>query len=300
MNLFDKLVDEALRSSSAPTNLRLVVEKEILHHDILRELSKANLLAGLTFMGGTCLRACYGAKRLSEGLDFTGGKDFSKGDLLNLSKTIIYRLKSKYGLTVKVSEPKRERGNTSTWKIRIETRPERPDLPAQKINIDICSVPSYQKSPRALINHYDIDLGTEGLLIQCESREEIFVNKIIAFALRPNRIKNRDLWDIAWLHQQGIRPALELCHRKVDDHQYNKDDFIARLDARIVELETSPDLERPFMEEMNRFLPMSLAESTLRQDGFWQYITTQTVEASRSAIKVLQGQQASEQNFNMS
>jgi len=37
-------------------------EKELLHHDILRELSAAGLLAGLTFIGGTCLRACYGAE----------------------------------------------------------------------------------------------------------------------------------------------------------------------------------------------------------------------------------------------
>jgi predicted nucleotidyltransferase component of viral defense system len=49
------------------------VEKELLHHDILREMSMAGLLKNLTFIGGTCLRACYGSSRLSEDLDFTGG-----------------------------------------------------------------------------------------------------------------------------------------------------------------------------------------------------------------------------------
>ena len=76
MSLFDQLVGEALRSRGDLTTLRPVVEKELLHHDILRELSGAGLLTSLTFIGGTCLRACYGSPRLSEDLDFTGGSGF--------------------------------------------------------------------------------------------------------------------------------------------------------------------------------------------------------------------------------
>lgn len=72
MALFDALVDEALRNQDELGSLRPVVVKEILHHDILRELSHADLLKQLTFIGGTCLRACYGSNRLSEDLDFTG------------------------------------------------------------------------------------------------------------------------------------------------------------------------------------------------------------------------------------
>jgi len=64
VNLFDRLVDEALRSRADLAVLRPVVEKELLHHDILREMGGAGLLAGLTFIGGTCLRACYGSQRL--------------------------------------------------------------------------------------------------------------------------------------------------------------------------------------------------------------------------------------------
>ena len=62
MNLFDALVDTALNNNSDLASLRVVVEKEILHHDILRILSGAGSLKRLTFMGGTCLRACYGLK----------------------------------------------------------------------------------------------------------------------------------------------------------------------------------------------------------------------------------------------
>ena len=56
--------------------VQAVVEKELLHHDILREMAAGGFLAGLTFIGGTCLRACYGSVRLSEELAFTGGASF--------------------------------------------------------------------------------------------------------------------------------------------------------------------------------------------------------------------------------
>jgi len=43
MNLFDKIVTEALKNQADLKSLRIVVEKELLHHDILRILSKNNL-----------------------------------------------------------------------------------------------------------------------------------------------------------------------------------------------------------------------------------------------------------------
>jgi hypothetical protein len=41
MNLFEQLVDQAMRSQPPLAPLRMVVEKELLHHDILREMSRA-------------------------------------------------------------------------------------------------------------------------------------------------------------------------------------------------------------------------------------------------------------------
>jgi hypothetical protein len=47
-----------------------------------------------------------------------------------------------------------------------------------------------------LKNHYGIDLGTSCMILYAESLVEIYTDKLIALAQRPNRIKNRDLWDI--------------------------------------------------------------------------------------------------------
>jgi len=65
VSLFDRLTDEALRNLPGHAPLRAVVEKELLHHDILREMNAAGLLSSLTFIGGTCLRACYGDNGVS-------------------------------------------------------------------------------------------------------------------------------------------------------------------------------------------------------------------------------------------
>ena len=204
MSLFDLLVDEALRSRADLATLRPVVEKELLHHDILREMSEAGLLAGLTFIGGTCLRACYGSPRLSEDLDFTGGGHFQRDDLAALGRVLKKRLESRYHLPVSVSEPVRSGGKVSTWKLTVETRPGQRHLPAQRIHLDICAIPSHDRRPMMLRNIYGVDMGTSGLILQAQSREEILADKLIALAFRENRVKNRDLWDIAWLVQQGV------------------------------------------------------------------------------------------------
>lgn len=269
MSLFDQLVDEALRSVPQFAPLRAVVEKELLHHDILREMSRAGFLQKLTFIGGTCLRICYGSPRLSEDLDFTGGVDFTKEALAQLGSVLVERLEIKYGLPVSVSEPVRDEGNVDTWKLQVVTRPDRKHLPAQRINIAICALPSYDRQPKMLRNHYAVDLGTAGLILQAQSREEIFADKIVAFALRPNRLKNRDLWDIVWLHQQGVSLAVELVLRKAVDRHLEYPDFISRLDQRLAFLRTESSCPKDFTAEMRRFLPPDVVADTLAQESFW-------------------------------
>ena len=272
MNLFDRLVDQALSNRQDLAPLRVVVEKELLHHDIMLTLSSAGLLAGLTFIGGTCLRACYGSNRLSEDLDFTGGAGFDRERLAALARVLVEKLKGKYGLVVEVSEPVREQGNVATWKLKVQTRPGRKDMPAQRINIDVCSIPSYQAMPTVLLNPYGVEMGTSGLILQAESREEIYTDKIVAFALRPNRIKNRDLWDMAWLHQQGVKPALDLLADKLKDHQVGANEFLAELERRVGWLNSDVQIAADFRNEMRRFLPVLLVEQTVMQAAFWQFL----------------------------
>jgi predicted nucleotidyltransferase component of viral defense system len=287
VSLFDELVNEAIRGRAELSSLRPVVEKELLHHDILRELSGAGLLTGLTFIGGTCLRACYGSPRLSEDLDFTGGSNFQRSDLAELGSILTDRLRTRYDLPVRVSEPVKTGGNVSTWKLVIETRPGQKHLPAQRIHLDICAIPSHDPHPMMLRTLYGIDLGTSGLILQAQSREEILADKIVAVAFRENRLKNRDLWDIAWLARQGIELPAHLIPLKIGDHKREAAEFITLLEQRLTALGTQPEIRAAFMKEMRRFLPAAIVRDTLERDSYWAYLTRVVIDLGRQAMVAL-------------
>ena len=272
MSLFDELVTEALKNQQDLSPLRIVVEKELLHHDILKTLSQNNLLKDLTFMGGTCLRACYGGIRLSEDLDFTGGKKLSRDSLSLMGAILTESLSKKYGLNVIVHEPLKDKKNVDTWKIKIETRPKQKHMPAQRINIAICAVPSYEKKPMLLLNLYGVDMGTAALIIQAQSLEEIYADKLLAFALRPNRIKHCDLWDIVWLHQRNIKPRLELIPNKIKDRNLSLSNFLMRFNERKNLLSEDKSLPGEFKKEMRRFLSLDQINKTIEQDNLWDFI----------------------------
>lgn len=287
MSLFDQLVDEALRFRADLAILRPVVEKEILHHDILREMSRAGLLVGLTFIGGTCLRTCHGSQRLSEDLDFTGGSDFQKEDLTTFAGVLTQGLHERYNLPVRVSEPIRTDSKVSTWKMMIETRPSQRHLPAQRIHVDICAIPSHDPRPMMLRNLYGIDLGTSGLILQAQSREEILADKMIALAFRDNCVKNRDFWDIAWLVQQGVILPTALIPLKIADHQRSRDEFRDRLEERIGWLKADPAARVDFLKEMQRFLPAAIVRETLSQTDWWNYLVGVIEDQSLVAVGAL-------------
>lgn len=273
MNLFDQLVTKALKNQPQLSSLKIVVEKELLHHDILRILSQNNLLTDLTFIGGTCLRTCYGGIRLSEDLDFTGGADFSRDALSEMSALLVKNLHEKYSFNTSVSAPQKEVKNVDTWKVKVETRPEQKDLPTQRINIDVCTVPSYEKQPIMLLNPYGVDMGTSGLILQAQSREEIYADKLLAFALRPNRLKYRDLWDMMWLHQQRIKPRFELLPHKLQDRKLTPNEFLKLFDGRFQLLSTDVSLASEFQKEMSRFLPTDEMQKIVSQaDLLWSVI----------------------------
>jgi predicted nucleotidyltransferase component of viral defense system len=289
MNLFDQLVQQAMKTKPELHAVRAVVEKELLHHDILREMSAAGLLADLTFIGGTCLRACYGSDRLSEDLDFTGGVAFSRDTMTSLAGVLESRLRTKYGLKVTCSEPVKESLNVDTWKLGMVTRPERKELPAQRIHIDICAIPSHDRRPAMLRNYYGIDMGTSGLIIQAESRAEILADKMIALALRPNRIKNRDLWDLAWLRQQGVTLPLDLIPVKLSDRRQTIPEFVSLLRSRTDRLIRDPAMRLDFVKEMQRFLPSHVVANTVEKESFWVYVTGLVQDESARVIAAVGG-----------
>jgi predicted nucleotidyltransferase component of viral defense system len=269
MNLFEKTVEAVFETDNSYTALRPALEKEILHHDILREMNKAGYLKQLTFMGGTCLRMCYGSERLSEDLDFSGGFSFKRQNLADLGQLLKEALYGKYELPVSVSEPHKETGNTDTWKIKIITKPERPDFPAQKINIDICVLPSHDRRPVMLKNNYGIEFGTSGLILYAETLNEILADKVIAVALRLHRVKNRDLWDIVWLAKRNSALSGDLIKKKLDDRKIPVPNFLSKYRRRLKEIKHGQAI---FLQEMRRFLAPSAFSEEFTSPLWWEYL----------------------------
>lgn len=287
--MLNKLVESVLLRNS---NLRLnaeVVEKEILHHDLLLILEEAGLLTNLTFIGGTCLRLCYNSSRLSEDLDFTGGVEFAPSSFDGLTSHIKIYLENKYGLDVDVYEPKESKTDTSTWKVTINKNPSRSDLPSQKMHIDVCAFPSFERTFRPVIDHYNLGSPLVGLPIPVQSRKEILADKMVAFAFRQRRIKQRDVWDIAWLKQQGVNQDEVLVARKLKVRQKDQEEFIDLINRHIQLLRDDNSVKQDFKQEMSRFLPSDVISRTLQHPQFWNSLVTLVEEEVAALERALKG-----------
>lgn len=204
-----------------------------------------------------------------------------KEDLAALARALTERLDTRYGLPVRASEPQQTGGKISTWKLPIETRP------AQRIHRDTCAIPSHDPRPMMLRHLYGIDLGTSGLILQSQSREEILADKIIALAFREYRLMNRDLWDIAWLVQHGVTLPAALIPVKIADHRRERLEFSNLLRDRLDGLKADPALREDFVREMRRFLPAATVRETLAQPAWWGYLTSLLDEQARLARAAL-------------
>lgn len=273
---FEELVRRALQSPGLG-HMRPVVEKELIHYDLLFALSEEGLLDDLVFQGGTSLRLCYGGSRFSEDLDFAGGLDFSSRQLIDMKTCIEDYLSKRYGLEVTVKEPsslRREPAyaelNIDKWQIGIITSPGRPDLPKQRIKLEIANVPAHTSSAQALTRNYDfLPDGYEDLLIMVETKSEIMADKLLALPATEKYIRHRDIWDLAWLAQRGATADPALVEKKIQD--YRLDGYEGKLSNMIGRL---PEIiaSKPFMDEMKRFLPSDVFERTLAQAKFKSYL----------------------------
>lgn len=250
-----------------------VIEKEILHHDIMAVMVKQGVMQSLTFIGGTSLRLCHNSSRLSEDLDFNGGHNFKPADFDGLEVEIQKYIQKKYETEVWVNKPNQDKqGDTASWKISIEKEANRSDLPRQKMHIDICAIPSFDIERRPLINHYDVVVPTEGLLIPVQSLEETLADKFIALAYRSRRIKPRDVWDILWIKQRGIDVSIELINQKLAAREKTKANFIESLTLQVEKLLNEEEVKADFNNEMSRFIPNQIKQRTIDNPEYWQYV----------------------------
>ncbi len=288
---FNDLVERAMRAGNR-SHMRPVVEKELLHYDILFALDKDGLLDLLTFQGGTALRLCYGSQRFSEDLDFVGGKDFAAARLLDMKSCIERYVGERYGMEVTVKEPKelaqgpeQRRVQVHKWQIRIVTAPKRRDLPKQMIKVEVATVPAYTRIPQLLRRNYDfLPDGYGDLVVLVESLDEIMADKLVSLVDCTAYVRHRDIWDLHWLQQEGAKFDGSLVHNKLRD--YGATDYqgkAARLIGRLPEIIHGKE----FRDQMSRFIPLDVQERTLSKEKFLALLENETGKILDIAASVI-------------
>jgi predicted nucleotidyltransferase component of viral defense system len=292
------MINQVLATNSDYIGLDNVLEKEVLHHDIMLVLHKEGILQQLTFIGGTSLRLCYNSSRLSEDLDFTAGFDFNPNKFDGLEKKLEKHLQKKYNIKVNARKPQSSNFGTSTWKVTLEKFPDRKDLPSQKMHIDICALPSFDIEHRPIIDHYHINSPMAGLPIPVQSMAEILADKMVAFAYRERRIKPRDVWDIVWLKQQGVEQRYDLIIKKLEARGKKDKDFIEKINQHLSLLQKDESTKSDFYNEMSRFLPKEVAKRTLENNNFWPYLVLTIGDEVKQVTNNLSGN-SPEKSFDM-
>lgn len=283
MNLFNKFVKEAVANNQALASIEDALKKELFHFDILLTLNENDLLKDLVFFGGTCLRRCYRSTRLSEDLDFKSKIPLDLVTMKELKVLLKKHFITKYGFDIQITDPKEKKeGNTKTWKISIITKKAtKTNIYRSLIHLDICSLKAYDTKFMPLQNPYDVSVGTKGIILQAQSMEEIFTDKIIAFALR-NKIKYRDIWDMTWLHTKNITPNMSLIPEKLDAFNSHLMLFSERFNGNIMRLQL---LYEEFKKEMQRFLPSN--DIAFHDKNFWEATLYAMGEVQKGVMAVI-------------
>lgn len=265
-----------------------IIQKELLHYDILYCLDKEGLLADLVFQGGTALRLCYNAPRYSEDLDFAGGNDVSLETFRPLKKRIESYIRDRYRLHVRVKEPKTRilhSGQTdvgiSRWWVSVITEPTRRDLPHLRVKLEVANVPALMPTVQRLYTNYDaLPDGYEDLLIPVESTEEILADKLISLPTSKS-VRYRDIWDIAWLQRKNVQLNTKFVEQKVRDYGItNYDALLSQLIDRLPSLVTGVE----FAQQMSLLLPEDRYQETFGNTRFTPY-TLNSIQSLFSNVR---------------
>jgi predicted nucleotidyltransferase component of viral defense system len=266
-------------------HLQPVIEKELLHYEILAALDAKRLLDRLVFQGGTCLRLCYNSQRYSEDLDFAGGPKFDESSLFTLKDVVEEHLTKRYEVTVSVKLPKAQTQTddrnvvVKKWQISVVTAPARPDIPQQRIKLEVASVPAYTTSVRPLLLNYDnLPLGYSDILIQAETQEEIAADKLVSL-VSSKYIRYRDIWDLRWLKLRphfNIDALPSLVQKKLSD--YGESQGFKTAKSKLLNNLHGIVTSKEFSDQMRRFLAAGVVPETIARPLFLGHLESEVTE----------------------
>lgn len=261
------------------------VENELLASAVFDAANRLRLLPDdAVFIGETALRLCHGSPRFSEGLDFHtpafAPRRLDRDALRQELERVI-------GCEVAVSTPMSANRATLARisailpdRKRTERRPRtRIDLGAGKQLDARPTIVNLKMAGGVLPGMGDVG---DSFSFPVSSREELLVDKHLALVGRARRIKHRDLFDILWLHSQGVAFDADMLAAKLNPEV--KASFVGVLRQRAAAGKVSIR-SGEYRAEMERFLPGNsnwLFEDARRRDGMAGGFETLVLDNARS------------------
>ena len=232
-----RIITQIKRESRLDNQQLFNIIREYIQVLILKAIYQSSYGKGLSFIGGTCLRICYGLKRFSEDLDFNLDKKIKGYSFANLNALIVRFLKnSDFEADVNVSEDKVVqksfirvsevlhlfgitplKGQKLHVKLEVDTRP---------VKLGIEELESF------FVAKFD-----ETFPILKHTEETLFGGKIAAILNRPYT-KGRDFYDLMWYLRRktalNLRYLNKICQQAGLKIQFkNKEDVFDVLGTRV-------------------------------------------------------------------
>lgn len=197
---FSQILDQAA-AAGTPKDKRRGILREYLQTKFLARLYAQSPAKHLSFIGGTSLRLLHGIGRFSEDLDFDNlGLD--RSDLTRLLAAVTQEFRRE-NIDVELAAKLREgityhnlRFPRLLFDLKITTNSKEKLM----IKIDYSTQWRGQTTTTILLSKY-------GFIEQIVTNplSQIMVQKLAAYVTRT-RTQPRDMYDLVWLHSQGVRP----------------------------------------------------------------------------------------------
>lgn len=230
--------------------------KEYLQYPVLEFLCNDPRYKKFIFTGGSCLRICFGAPRLSEDLDFDlPEKDFRHLDLAKLAQESKDYFENKYLLKIETRQQGKQRiylkfpilkelglakGNESDLLfVKIETSPSSFKNPETQIT------PLSKYGFNFVARNYPLSYLMTGKLGAIFSRDW--------FKGKENEIdiKGRDFYDLFWYFQNGVSPDWKNLKKitGISGEEQLKKELKKRIKAKVTSRKLSYDLKNFFPDQ---------------------------------------------------
>ncbi|MBU1987361.1 nucleotidyl transferase AbiEii/AbiGii toxin family protein [Patescibacteria group bacterium] len=257
--MLQKILKEIVKDKKAQGLPDFVIKnyvKEFLQYPALDFIYNNKNYKNFIFTGGSCLRICFNAPRLSEDLDFDlFEKDYKKLNFQALAEELKLYFKTKYliNIIVKCQADKRTYLKFPLLKKLNLTDQSESDLLYVKIepSISCFKKPDIEFSPISfygfnfVVKNYSLPFLMTGKLNAIFNREW--------FKGKQNEIniKGRDFYDLFWYLQKGVSPDWKSLKKLINISSKNelKKELLKFIDKNVTSQKLSYDLKNFFSDQ---------------------------------------------------